>query len=79
MKHAARSAAERVTSLVVAIVFVLSFDRMANASAPANIASPVDDVEVNSTVGSLVFVLSIVAVLAIGAFVAWKTRQNRRW
>ena len=74
-----RSTLSRVASLAFTIVFIVSFDRTANASTLSSPVSPVDDAEVNSTAGSLVFVLSVLAVLAIGAFVTWKSRQNRRW
>lgn len=79
MTRAVRSVAERLSVAGFAILFVMSFDR--NPAAATSSTSPpgsaVDDTAVNSAVGSVVFLLSVVAVLAIGAYVVWKARKNR--
>ena len=81
MTRAVRSGAERWSATVFAILFVQSFDRTsATATNSSSLPrSAVDDTTVNSTAGSVVFALSIVAVLAIGVFVIWKARKNRPW
>ena len=81
MTRSVRSGAERVSATGFAILFVLSFDQTsAGATRPSSPpGNTVDDTAVNSTAGSVVFVLSVVAVLAIAAFVIWNARKNRPW
>lgn len=81
MTRAVRSCAERLSATVFAILFVLSFDRNpATATHSSSLpGSAGDNTTVNSTAGSVVFALSVVAVLAIGALVIWKARKNRPW
>ena len=81
MTRAVRSAAEYLSAIGFAVLFVLSFDRTSSASTRSTPppGSAADDTAVNSTAGSVVFVLSVVAVVAIGAVVVWKARKNRPW
>jgi hypothetical protein len=81
MTRSVRSGAEHLAATAFAILFVLSFDIGSAASARSTSPSerPVDDAAGNSVAGSVVFALSVAAVLAIGAFVAWRARKNRAW
>ncbi|MFN3255360.1 MAG: hypothetical protein ACE37B_06665 [Ilumatobacter sp.] len=61
------------------VLLIMSFDRTSAAAPPLSPVKTVDDPGVNSTAGSAMFVLSVAAVLVIGAIVTWKVRKNRRW
>lgn len=76
-----RSAADQLAASAFVIVFVLSFDRTSAAAALSTTPpdNAVDATTANSTAGSVVFALSVVAVLAIGAHVIWKARKARHW
>lgn len=82
MRRARRSRAAAFAAAVFVIVFVASFDHTALATRTFTPPTePIDDpaVAVDRTAGSIVFVLSIVAVLIIGAFVVLKARRHRSW
>jgi len=80
MMGALRRGAGNLSASVYVILFVESFDRT-SVAAPSSSpqGSAVDGSGVNSAMGSLVFAVSIAAVLVIGAIVTWKARKNRRW
>lgn len=81
MTCALRKGAERFAATAFAILFVLSFDQTpADATRTSTPPSgAVNDTTVNSAAGSMVFGLSVVAVLIIGALVIGKARKKRSW
>ena len=81
MTQTFRRRVEALAAGVILIGFIASFGHPVFATQTfTSPTEPIDDaVAVDSTAGSIVFVLSIVAVLSIAAFVVFKARRRRPW
>ena len=81
MTTVVRRCAGRFAASALAILFVLAFDRTPAAAARPSTppSGDVADTTVNSAAGSIVFGLSIVAVLILATLVIGKARKHRSW
>ncbi|WP_040495360.1 hypothetical protein [Ilumatobacter nonamiensis] len=79
MTRSLRRRGQAFATTVCLIAFVVSFGRPVAARRLSSAAAEgaVDDPGVNSAAGSLVFGVTVAAVVVVGAIVIWKVRKNR--